>query len=50
MRDTLGGFFTLKPNTIQTIAFVLTFILVVIVTFIAKILTGIADLAFFGLD
>lgn len=49
MRDTLGGFLHWKPNTIQTIAFVLTFILVVIgVTFIAKILTGIADLAFLG--
>lgn len=49
MRDALGGFLHWKPNTIQTIAFVLTFVLVVIgVTFLAKILTGIADLAFLG--
>jgi membrane protein required for colicin V production len=49
MRNTLADFLHWKPNTIQTIAFVLTFILVVIgVTFIAKILTGIADLAFLG--
>jgi membrane protein required for colicin V production len=49
MRDVLSGFLHWKPNTIQTIAFILTFILVVVaVTFIAKILTGIADLAFLG--
>jgi len=49
MRDALGGFLHWKPNTIQTIAFVLTFILVVIgVTLLAKILTGVADLAFLG--
>ena len=49
MRDALGGFLHWKPNTIQTIAFILTFILVVIgVTFLAKILTGVADLAFLG--
>lgn len=49
MRDSLAGFLHWKPNTIQTIAFVLTFILVVIgVTLLAKILTGIADLAFLG--
>ncbi|MFT5252427.1 MAG: membrane protein required for colicin V production [Flavobacteriales bacterium] len=49
MRNTLAGFLHWKPNTIQTIAFVLTFILVVIgVTLLAKLLTGIADLAFLG--
>jgi membrane protein required for colicin V production len=49
MRDSLAGFLHWKPNTIQTIAFILTFILVVIgVTLLAKILTGIADLAFLG--
>lgn len=49
MRDTLAGFLLWKPNTIQTVAFVLTFVLVVIgVTLLAKLLTGIADLAFLG--
>jgi membrane protein required for colicin V production len=49
MRDSLAGFLHWKPSTIQTIAFVLTFILVVIgVTLLAKLLTGIADLAFLG--
>ena len=49
MRDVLSGFLHWKPNTIQTIAFILTFIFVVIgVTLLAKILTGIADLAFLG--
>lgn len=49
MRDVLAGFLHWKPNTIQNVAFVLTFILVVIgVTLLAKILTGIADLAFLG--
>jgi membrane protein required for colicin V production len=49
MRDALGGFLQWKPNIIQAIAFVLTFILVVIgVTLLAKLLTGVADLAFLG--
>ena len=49
IRDSLAGFLHWKPNTIQTIAFILTFIVVVIgVMLLAKILTGIADLAFLG--
>lgn len=50
MREVLGGFLHWKPNTIQTISFILTFILVVIgVTLLSKLLTGLADLAFLGL-
>jgi membrane protein required for colicin V production len=49
IRDSLAGFMHWKPNTIQTIAFILTFIVVIIgVMLLAKILTGIADLAFLG--
>lgn len=48
-KDILSGFVHWNPNTIQVIAFMLTFILIVIaITFLAKILTGIADLAFLG--
>ncbi|MES2239866.1 MAG: CvpA family protein [Bacteroidota bacterium] len=38
-----------NPNTIQVIAFILTFFVVVVgIHFLAKILTGIADFAFLG--
>lgn len=48
-KDILSGFVHWNPNTIQVIAFMLTFIIIVIaITFLAKILTGIADLAFLG--
>ena len=48
-KDILSGFVHWNPNTIQVIAFILTFTIVVIsVHFLAKILTGIADLAFLG--
>ena len=49
MRDILVGFVKWNPNTIQIVAFVLTFmIVVVIVSIIGKFLTGIADFAFLG--
>lgn len=48
-KDILAGFVHWNPNTIQVIAFILTFILVVIgIHFLAKVLTGIADFAFLG--
>ena len=49
MKEFLAGFVKWNPNTIQVIAFVLTFILVVIgVSLLGKFLTGIADFAFLG--
>ncbi|MGO4905507.1 CvpA family protein [Flavobacterium sp. W20_MBD1_R3] len=49
MRDILVGFVKWNPNTIQVVAFVLTFIAVVVaVTMLGKLLTGIADFAFLG--
>ena len=46
MKMFLAGFVNWNPNTIQVIAFILTFILVVIaVSLLGKFLTGIADLA-----
>lgn len=49
MKEIIGKHVSWNPNTIQVTAFILTFILVVIgVYFLAKILTGIADLAFLG--
>lgn len=48
-KDILAGFLHWNPNTIQVIAFLLTFILVVIgIHFLAKVLTGIVDFAFLG--
>jgi len=48
-KNILAGFVHWNPNTIQIIAFLLTFILVVIgIHFLAKILTGIVDFAFLG--
>lgn len=48
-KDILADFVHWNPNTIQVIAFLLTFILVVIgIHFLAKILTGIVDFAFLG--
>lgn len=48
-KDILSGFVHWNPNTIQVIAFILTFIMIVAgITFLAKILTGIADFAFLG--
>lgn len=48
-KDVLAGFVHWNPNTVQVIAFLLTFILVVIgIHFLAKILTGIVDFAFLG--
>lgn len=49
VKDILAGFVKWNPNTIQVVAFVLTFmIVVVVVSIIAKFLTGIADFAFLG--
>ena len=49
MKGVLAGFFHWNPHTIQVIAFILTFILIVIgITLLGKFLTGIADLAFLG--
>lgn len=49
VKDMLSGFIHWNPNTIQIIAFILIFIVVVIgITLLAKILTGIADFAFMG--
>jgi membrane protein required for colicin V production len=49
IKEMLSGFVHWNPNTIQIIAFILTFIIVVIgITLLAKILTGIADFAFLG--
>ena len=49
IKEILAGFVKWNPNTIQVIAFVLTFILVVIgISLLGKSLTGIADFAFLG--
>ena len=49
MRDVLVGFVKWNPNTIQVVAFILTFIAVVmVVTLLGKFLTGVADFAFLG--
>ena len=49
MKEFLGGFVKWNPNTVQVVAFVLTFMVVVIaVSILGKFLTGIADLAFLG--
>jgi len=49
MRDILVGFVKWNPNTIQVVAFILTFIaVVVVVTILGKFLTGVADFAFLG--
>lgn len=49
IKEILAGFVKWNPNTIQVIAFVLTFILVVIgISLLGKFLTGIADFAFLG--
>jgi len=48
-KDSLSDSLHWNPNTIQVIAFILTFIVVVVgITLLAKILTGIADFAFMG--
>lgn len=49
IRDILMGYVKWNPNTIQVVAFILTFIaVVVLVTILGKFLTGIADFAFLG--
>lgn len=49
MKGFLSGFVHWNPNTIQVVAFVLTFMLVVIgISILAKILTQVNDLAFLG--
>lgn len=49
MKEIIMKHVSWNPNTIQVAAFLLVFILVVIgIYFFAKILTGIADLAFLG--
>jgi membrane protein required for colicin V production len=49
MRDILVGYVKWNPNTIQVVAFILTFIaVVVVVTILGKFLTSIADFAFLG--
>ncbi|RKS15629.1 CvpA family protein [Flavobacterium sp. 120] len=49
IKEILAGFVKWNPNTIQVIAFILTFILVVIgISLLGKFLTGIADFAFLG--
>ena len=49
MRDILVGYVKWNPNTIQVVAFILTFIAVVmVVTLLGKFLTGVADFAFLG--
>jgi membrane protein required for colicin V production len=49
IKEILAGFVKWNPNTIQVLAFVLTFILVVIgISLLGKFLTGIADFAFLG--
>ena len=49
MKEFLAGFVKWNPNTIQVVAFVLTFMLVVIaVSILSKFLTGIANFAFLG--
>jgi membrane protein required for colicin V production len=50
MKEILSGFLNWNPNTIQVTAFILTFIVVVIgISLLGKLLTGIADFAYLGL-
>ncbi len=50
MKGILAGFVHWNPNSIQVIAFVLTFIVVVVlISLLGKFLTGIADFAYLGL-
>ncbi len=50
MKEILSGFLNWNPNTIQVIAFILTFIVVVVaISLLGKFLTGIADFAYLGL-
>lgn len=49
MKEILMGFVKWNPNTIQIVAFALTFIVVVIgIHLLGKFLTGIANFAFLG--
>lgn len=49
MKEILSGIVKWNPNTIQVVAFILTFItVVVVVSLLGKFLTGIADFAFLG--
>ena len=49
MKEILSGFVHWNPNTIQVVAFFLTFMLVVIgISIFAKIVTQVTDLAFLG--
>ncbi|MBK0369381.1 CvpA family protein [Flavobacterium sp. SE-1-e] len=49
LKGLIASRFSWNPNTIQVVAFVLTFILVVIgITLLAKILTKMADFAYLG--
>ncbi len=49
IKGILSGFVNWNPTTIQVIAFVLTFILIVIgISLLGKFLTGIADFAYLG--
>ncbi|MBB1193711.1 CvpA family protein [Flavobacterium sp. SOK18b] len=48
-KEIISGFVNWNPNTIQVIAFMITFLIVVVaVTFLGKFLTGIASFAFLG--
>ena len=49
VKEVLAGFVKWNPNTIQVVAFILTFIsVVIVVSLLGKFLTGIADFAFLG--
>jgi membrane protein required for colicin V production len=49
IKGILSGFVNWNPNTIQVIAFVLTFILIVVgISLLGKFLTGLADFAYLG--
>ncbi|MBG6060999.1 membrane protein required for colicin V production [Flavobacterium sp. CG_9.1] len=49
VKEVLAGFVKWNPNTIQIVAFILTFIsVVIVVSLLGKFLTGIADFAFLG--
>ena len=49
VKELLMGFVKWNPNSIQIVAFILTFIVVVIAThLLGKFLTGIANFAFLG--
>jgi membrane protein required for colicin V production len=48
-KEIISGFVNWNPNTIQVIAFMITFLIVVVaITFLGKFLTGIASFAFLG--